>query len=82
MQYQLLARTPAPLPSPSIPVLSVATTDDRVVPIRAARATARRYGATIRELEGIGHDMMLDAGWQTAWDVVDQWLHSQAVAPT
>ncbi|MDI9951399.1 MULTISPECIES: alpha/beta fold hydrolase [unclassified Rhodococcus (in: high G+C Gram-positive bacteria)] len=82
VQYQLLARTPAPLPSPSIPVLSVATTDDRVVPIRATRATARRYGATIRELEGIGHDMMLDAGWQTAWDVVDQWLHSQAVAPT
>ncbi|QYB00527.1 lysophospholipase (plasmid) [Rhodococcus sp. USK10] len=82
VQYQLLAHTPAPLPSPFIPVLSVAATDDRVVPIRATRATARRYSATIRELEGIGHDMMLDAGWRRAWDVVDHWLRSQSVPPT
>jgi pimeloyl-ACP methyl ester carboxylesterase len=81
VQYQLLAHTPAPLPSPSIPMLSVATIDDRVVPIRTTRATARRYGATIRELRGIGHDMMLDTGWRGAWDVVDLWLRSQAMAP-
>ncbi|MGU3292895.1 alpha/beta fold hydrolase [Williamsia sp. M5A3_1d] len=75
VQLQLLVRTPARRPATPIPVLMVSSVDDRVVPIRSTRATARRYGATTRDLEGIGHDMMLDAGWPQAWDVVERWLH-------
>ncbi|MGU3432546.1 alpha/beta hydrolase [Actinomycetes bacterium M1A6_2h] len=77
VQLQLLLRIPARRPSKPIPVLSVAGVEDRVVPIGSTRATARRYRADTRDLEGIGHDSMLDVGWPEAWATIDQWLLSQ-----
>jgi hypothetical protein len=50
-----------------------------MVPVRSARATARRYGADVRELAGIGHDMMLDGGWEQPWSMISDWLKALRV---
>jgi hypothetical protein len=39
----------------------------------------RRYGADVRELAGIGHDMMLDGGWEQPWSVISDWLKALRV---
>jgi len=50
------------------------TPDDRLVPIGDVRRTARRYGAPLEEFPGMGHDLMLDAGWERPWDVMERWV--------
>ncbi|MGO4591949.1 alpha/beta hydrolase [Paenarthrobacter sp. 2TAF44] len=78
VQYQLLFHLPAKVKS-EYPLLSVHSRHDRMVPARSARATARRYGADVRELAGIGHDMMLDGGWEESWNVISDWLEALRV---
>ncbi|WP_330460939.1 lysophospholipase [Streptomyces sp. NBC_00820] len=63
-QYQLLFHRPPAPPRGGAPVLVLATPDDRLVPIGDVRRTARRYGATLREFPGMGHDLMLDRDWR------------------
>jgi hypothetical protein len=45
-----------------------------LVPIRAVRATARRYGAPLVEFPGMGHDLMLDARWREPLDTMLDWI--------
>jgi pimeloyl-ACP methyl ester carboxylesterase len=73
-QYQLILHRPAGRPLGHPPVLVLATPDDRLVPIRALRATAARYGATLQEFPGIGHDLMLDTRWREPFDAMLDWL--------
>lgn len=77
VQYQLLFHRPRALPS--IPVLSVASADDRLVPVTSARATARRFGGDFHVLDGVGHDLMLGRSSRQAWDVIADWLTRQDV---
>ena len=65
---------PAGPPLGAPPVLVLATPDDRLVPIRGVRATARRYGADVVEFPGMGHDLMLDARWREPLDAMLGWL--------
>ncbi|WP_167542528.1 hypothetical protein [Streptomyces himastatinicus] len=44
------------------------------MPLVSVRATARRYGAEIRETGGVGHNTMLDAGWPEGWKQIEPWL--------
>ncbi|WP_184503034.1 hypothetical protein [Streptomyces botrytidirepellens] len=44
------------------------------MPLVPVRATARRYGAEIREIDGVGHNTMLDAGWPEGWKQIESWL--------
>jgi pimeloyl-ACP methyl ester carboxylesterase len=74
VQYQLLMHRPAGPPLGAPPVLVLATPDDRLVPIRGVRATARRYRAELVEFPGMGHDLMLDARWKEPLDVLLDWL--------
>lgn len=78
VQYQLLFHLPSRV-KPAYPLLSVYSTHDRMVPVGGARATARRYGADVRELAGIGHDMMLDGGWERPWRMISDWLKALRV---
>ena len=78
VQYQLLFHLPSRI-KPSYPLLCVHSTHDRMVPAWSARATARRYDADVRELAGIGHDMMLDHGWELAWSAISDWLKALRV---
>ncbi|MFD2090920.1 alpha/beta hydrolase [Blastococcus deserti] len=76
-QYQLLLHRPAGPPLGAPPVLVLATPDDRLVPIRGVRATARRYGAEVVEFPGMGHDLMLDARWRQPLDAMLAWLDAR-----
>lgn len=76
-QYQLLLHRPAARPLGSPPVLSIGSTADRLVPIKSQRATARRYGADLIEFDDVGHDMMLDDGWDRVWHEVSRWLDTR-----
>jgi pimeloyl-ACP methyl ester carboxylesterase len=73
-QYQLIFHLPAGDPVGRPPVLVLATPDDRLVPIRGIRATARRYGAELKEFPGMGHDLMLDARWKEPLAAMLGWL--------
>ncbi len=76
VQYQLLLHRPARAPLGAPAVLVLATPDDRLVPIRAIRSTAARYGATLQEFPGMGHDLMLDARWREPLDAMLGWLRT------
>ena len=56
------------------PVLVVGTPDDRVVDERAVEETARAYGVDPVWLPGIGHDLMLDVGWEKALGLLLDWV--------
>ena len=73
-QYQLLLHRPPRRPLGDAPVLVLGTPEDRLVPIGDVRATARRYGAQLEEFPGMGHDLILDEGWEKVFDVMDRWL--------
>lgn len=79
-QYQLLLHRPQRLPVNGAPVLVLATPEDRLVPIGDVRRTARRYGAQLEEFPGMGHDLMLDEGWEKPFDVMERWLSRQVPA--
>jgi alpha-beta hydrolase superfamily lysophospholipase len=77
VQYQLLLHRPAAAPLGAPPVLVLATPDDRLVPVRGVRATARRYGAEVVEFPGMGHDLMLDARWREPLKTMLDWLERE-----
>ena len=80
VQYQLLLHKPAGKPLGAPPVLVLATPDDRLIPIRGIRSTSARYGATLQELPGMGHDLMLDARWREPFDAMIGWLRTAVPA--
>jgi pimeloyl-ACP methyl ester carboxylesterase len=82
VQYQLLLHRPAGPPIGAPPMLVLATPDDRLVPIRGVRATARRYGADVVEFPGMGHDLMLDARWREPLDTMLTWLAARLAVKT
>ena len=71
-QYELLL--PHRIGPVRCPVLVVGTPDDRVVDVAAVEETAAAYGVDPIWLPGIGHDLMLDAGWEKALGVVLDWV--------
>ncbi|GAA1822653.1 alpha/beta hydrolase [Planosporangium flavigriseum] len=73
-QYQLLLHRPPAPPRGRAPVLVLATPNDRLVPISDVRRTAQRYGATLREFPGMGHDLMLDRDWLSPLETTLDWL--------
>lgn len=81
VQYQLLA--PRRIGPTYGPVLVVGTRGDRVIRDADIEATAAAYGVPTTWLppgptgSPIGHDVMLDAGWQTALDTVLGWVAAQ-----
>jgi len=62
--------------SVTCPVLLIHGTEDRLVPVAAARAAARANPSwSVREFAGVGHVPQLEAAQRTA-GVVTEWLHS------
>lgn len=61
-----------------VPVLVLGAADDVVFTPREVKATARAYGVKARIFEDMGHDMMLEAGWQSAADAIISWLEERA----
>ena len=73
-QFQVLLHRPADPPKGGAPVLVLGTPDDALIPISDVRDTARRYGAESIEFPGIGHDLMLDGGWEEPAEAMLGWI--------
>lgn len=70
-QYEvLLPRSPRPSKAP---VLVIGSRDDAFVPPRDVERTARAYEARLRMFVGMGHSMMLDAGWEEPLKAMAAW---------
>ena len=80
-QFQVLLHRPAGPPRGGAPVLVLGAPDDALVPIVDVRDTARRYGAESIEFPGIGHDMMLDGGWQEPAEAMLGWIDAVVESP-
>ena len=66
-----------PDPHPlDVPMLVLGATEDALFTPAMAAATAAGWGATPVMLDGIGHDVMLDAGWERAADTLADWVLS------
>lgn len=80
-QFQVLLHLPGGQPLGGAPVLALATPDDRLIPIRDARATATHFGADLIEFPGMGHDLMLDARRDEPMEAMIGWLDSLPAGP-
>lgn len=63
------------------PMLVLAGAEDWAFTPRRLRRTAAVYGADFVEVEGSGHDIMLDVAWRAAADAVDRWVAQWATHP-
>jgi pimeloyl-ACP methyl ester carboxylesterase len=73
-QFQVLLHRPAGPPKGGAPVLVLGSPDDALIPIADLRDTARRMSAELIEFPGIGHDMMLDGGWEEPAEAMLGWI--------
>jgi pimeloyl-ACP methyl ester carboxylesterase len=79
-QWELVTHRSLPRPVGAPPVLVAGSPDDRVVPRRSLDRTAGRYGGAPLLFPGMGHDLMLDAGWREPIDAVLDWLVKELAA--
>lgn len=75
-QFQVLLHRPSGRPKGGAPVLVLGTPDDALIPVSDLRDTARRFDAELIEFPGIGHDMMLDTGWEQPVEAMLGWIDS------
>jgi len=73
-QFQVLLHRPSGPPRGGAPVLVLGSPDDALIPIADVRDTARRFGAELIEFPGIGHDLMLDGGWEEPAEAMLGWI--------
>lgn len=72
VQYELLI--PRRVGPVRAPVLVMGVRDDRVVNRASVEVTAIAYGVQPTWFEGIGHDLMLDRGWERPLDAILAWV--------
>jgi len=63
-----------------VPVLCLAGTEDRLVPVEGVRKVAARYHAELREYAGHGHFLMGEPGWEVIAVDVMSWLVEHRLA--
>jgi pimeloyl-ACP methyl ester carboxylesterase len=73
-QWQLVFHAEPEAPAGDPPILVVGSPDDAIVSRQALEKVARRYGGAPLLFPGMGHDLMLDAGWQEPIDAILDWL--------
>ena len=71
---ELVSPGPAPRPVGAPPALVLGSPDDRVVPRTSLDRAAARFGGAPLLFPGMGHDLMLDAGWTEPIDAILDWL--------
>jgi pimeloyl-ACP methyl ester carboxylesterase len=62
-----------------VPMLVLGAEHDTIVSQRQIRGTATVYGAEADIFPGMGHDMMLEPGWQAVAQRIDGWLTDQSL---
>lgn len=56
------------------PVLVLGAGRDTIFTVAEVRETARAYGTEAEIFPDLGHDLMLDTGWQQVADRIDDWI--------
>jgi len=69
----MMLRRPRPT-SVSAPTLVIAAQHDPLFPVAEQAALAAKYGTEAAVIEGAGHDIMLDDGWEQAADLAIEWI--------
>ncbi|PRY30152.1 alpha/beta hydrolase [Pseudosporangium ferrugineum] len=73
--YRSLLTAPGPAdPVGAPPALVVGSPDDRIVTRKALDRAAARFGGAPLLFPGMGHDLMLEPGWQEPIDAILDWL--------
>lgn len=78
-QLWAAARFRAPREAPSVPLLLLASTQDRLASVRCSRAMARAWQAPLVEHPAAGHDLALDDPPWLAREIV-RWMDGRAAA--
>jgi len=65
-----------------VPVFVIGGDDDRFVPLGRVRQVARRYRAPLLVVEGHGHMLLLEPGWEEVADRIEQWITREGDDPT
>jgi len=76
----LSAQLPVPPPRRPPPALVMGSDCDAVVDAGGVAEAAAAWGVAPTLLSGIGHDLMLDAGWRAAAERVAGWLETLEAA--
>ena len=61
-----------------VPVLVLGAERDGIISVEEVHRTARVYGTQAEIFPGMGHNMMLEAGWPRVVDRVDAWVRRTA----
>lgn len=56
------------------PTLYLAAAQDRLIPLHHQHTGATLLGVGVETLDGFGHGVMLESGWQRAADRIEAWL--------
>ncbi len=70
------------LPRPkrvTAPLLVLGAQDDNAHTAKEIRATARAYGTEAEFFPEMGHDMMLEPGWNAVAERIDTWLSARGL---
>lgn len=78
LQVMLPRRTPLI----RAPVLVISGGRDRIVPPATAARTARLLGTSVHLYRGLGHNLLLEPGWQDVLAHVLSWVAGQTAPPT
>ncbi|MFF5292520.1 alpha/beta hydrolase [Paractinoplanes globisporus] len=78
--HRPLRASAPPRPVGDPPVLVVGSPDDRVVSRKSLDRTAAEYGGAPLLFPGMGHELMLDAGWAEPIDAILDWLTKELSA--
>lgn len=62
---------------PDMPIRVIGGDADRLIPPAFIRSAARLLGTKAEMLPGLGHALMLEAGWDSAAESIDGWLTAQ-----
>jgi len=68
---------PQPWRAARTPTLVLGAARDVLIPVALAESSARMLGAEYRRLEGLGHAVMLEAGWEAPARAVRDWLDAR-----
>jgi len=79
-QWQLVLHREPERPVGDPPVLVVGSPDDALVSRADLERVARRYRGSPLLFPGMGHELMLDSGWQEPLDAILDWLAKAATS--
>ena len=65
-----------------VPVLVLGAERDPFFTVGEVRKSARAYRTEAEIVPGMGHDLMLDQGWQNVADRIDSWTRRPSTDPS